>query len=102
MIDPDTKPKALVSGTSQPPTQQIITPSPLSFSLPAVERNHWIQSSLAETFNAPWILAAPIDQGTQELCVGASFAQAIFLTAFPNVERIRTSVFDIVCPWVLY
>lgn len=57
---------------------------------------------LGRSFRVPFLTLAPIDQGDKELCVAASFAQAIYGTAFSHEPLVRASVLRMPCCWIMY
>ena len=48
---------------------------------PSTVESFCLWESLAHKLQLPWLSYASIDQGSQELCVAASFAQAVFAGA---------------------
>jgi hypothetical protein len=61
-----------------------------------------VMVSLARALDAPWLLMAALDQGENEVCVAASFSQAIFASALHTTARVRSSYMDMPCAWIMY
>jgi hypothetical protein len=61
-----------------------------------------LKDALAQEYQAPWLSYAALDQGAQELCVACSFSQAAFSVAMQKFPMLRTSIQNMLCPWVLY